>query len=169
MQHKLPTCPRQRLISAQTRVIDRLVAIDAVQRSGSRMLNNSTVTEVARNVSYRTADGLIHLAKFRALMLTRRVRRASARPWESDIRDVDAECASLKQRAARELALALGCLEAAETALAPLFRPAGGAEIIPLSAREDRRAGLRASPAATSTPSQVDVYDFAHQVAAGVH
>ncbi len=102
--------PRRRLIAAQNAAIDRLVMVETAHRSAAG-------ADLAQEILYRTADGLIHLAKFRALMLTQRIRRASARPWENDIKDVAADCAAIKLRAVRELALAIGYLEAAEAAL----------------------------------------------------
>ncbi len=113
---------RERLIAAHSAVLCQLAATKMSRLASGRPLVPGDDLDLAREAAQRAAEGMGRLVNFRAHMLAARIRRATMRPWESDLPHAADQYNALRQAALVELGLARMALADAEAALFRLKR-----------------------------------------------
>ncbi len=108
---------RQRLIAAHSAVLCQLAATKMSRLASGRPLVPGDDLDLARKAAQKAVEGIGHLVKFRAHMLAARIKRATARPWESDLPHAANQYRAFRELAAAELSLVRAALADAEAAL----------------------------------------------------
>ncbi len=149
---------RERLIAAHSAVLCQLAATKMGRLASGRPLIPGDDLDLAREAAQHAIEGIGRLVKFRAHMLAARIRRATMRPWESDLPHAADQYKALRHAALVELGLARMALADAE---AVLFR---------LKRRRRKNLGVSscAAPQARDvTLPQLSVSMFSHPASTG--
>ncbi len=108
---------RQRLATAQNAALYQLAARMCQLTAGEPVIPGDVI-ELVRKAVQKAVAGSEHLTRFRTHMLKSRIRRATMRPWESDLPHAANQYREFRALAATELAPARAALLEAEAALA---------------------------------------------------